>query len=401
MKIFVINCGSSSMKYTFFRMTDERVPAKGVFERIGTEKAQLKHTANGHSYDLEVDAPDHTTALRILLDVMVDPEKGVLEDVAEIEGIGHRVVHGGEKMTEPRIIDEEVIRVIEENFPLAPLHNPANLAGIRGAMTAAPHVTNVAAFDTSFLSTMPPKAYRYAVPESWYKKHHVRKYGFHGTSHRYVTLRAAELLGKDRSEVNLITCHLGNGCSVTAVRDGKAIDHSMGLTPLEGLMMGTRSGDLDPAVVFYMHSQGLDCDEVNETLNKKSGLLGVSGQSNDMRDLLAAAADGNEKAELAVEMFVYRVAKYIGSYRSILPDLDAVVLTGGIGENSRGVRRRLMETLSPLGAVLDEQANTSTIRGKAGAISTPESDLPVWVIGTNEELMIARETKRLVTTCRA
>jgi acetate kinase len=268
--------------------------------------------------------------------------------------------------------------------------------GIEAAMAAMPGVPNVAVFDTAFFTTLPPKAYRYAVPAQWYYKNHVRKYGFHGTSHRYVTRRTAELLGKSRDQLNIITVHLGNGCSMTAIADGKAVDHSMGLTPLEGLVMGTRSGDLDPAIVFYMTSCGLKPEEVDEALNKKSGLLGLSELSNDMRDLLTAAQGGNAKAQLAIDSFVYRIVKYIGSYHAILPELDAIVLTGGIGENSLPIRRMICQQLKRLGIVADEELNHQTIGGKAGLITTATSRIPVWIVPTNEELMIAQDTKATI-----
>jgi len=331
-----------------------------------------------------------------VIDALVDGECGVLENVEQIEAIGHRVVHGGEQMKAPALIDDEVIRIIQRNSDLAPLHNPPNLSGIAAAMEAIPDKPNVAVFDTAFLSSMPPEAFRYAVPDEWYREHGIRKYGFHGTSHKYVTRRAAEHLGKDISVVNLITAHLGNGCSITAVRGGKPVDHSMGMTPLEGLMMGTRSGDLDPAMVFHMIEKGMSPQEVDNVLNKKSGLLGVSGYSNDMRDLLAKAEEGHEGAELAVRMFVYRIVKYIGAYYAVLPSVDAVVLTGGIGENSIPVRAAVCRRIKSLGTSLDEYRNNKTIRGEAGPISTDDSTLPVWIVPTNEELMIARDTRQLV-----
>jgi acetate kinase len=292
-------------------------------------------------------------------------------------------------------VDSALLDTIRRNAELAPLHNPPNLSGIEAAMHAVPGVPHVAVFDTAFLATLPPKAYRYAVPEAWYSRNHVRRYGFHGTSHRYVSLRAAELLGRRSDEVNLITCHLGNGCSMTAVAGGKAVDHSMGLTPLEGLMMGTRSGDLDPAVVAFMVSRGMAVEQVDEALNKQSGLLGVSGLSNDMRDLLAAE-DDDRRAALAIEMFVYRVAKYCGAYFTLLPAVDAVVLTGGIGENSPPVRKRICASLARLGVALDPRRNAETVGGRAGCVTADGSELGVWVIPTNEELMIARDTAALV-----
>jgi acetate kinase len=365
-------------------------------ERVGSKDASLQHSTNGNKHEMRVAAPDHTAGMKIIIDALVDPKIGVLGSVSEIDGVGHRVVHGGEEITESSRIDEKLMAIIRRNAELAPLHNPPNIAGIEAAMAAMPDVPHVAVFDTAFLSTLPPHAHRYAVPAKWYAEHHVRRYGFHGTSHRYVTHRASELLGKPLDQVNLITVHLGNGCSMTAVAGGKAVDHSMGMTPLEGLVMGTRAGDIDPAVVLYMQSRGLSAAQVDKALNKESGLLGISELSNDMRDLLTAGEQGNVKAQLAVEMFVYRVVKYVGSYFTVLPSLDAVVLTGGIGENSLPVRTRICNYLRRLGAKPDEARNQQTIRGKGGPITADGSTLPIWVIPTNEELMIARDTGQLV-----
>lgn len=397
MKIFVVNCGSSSIKYQLFDMANESVIAKGIMERVGTDSATLKHSTNSATHEIQVAAPDHTAGMETILATLVDPEKGVIKNIREIDGVGHRTVHGGEEVNSSAIIDADLIDIMKRNSDLAPLHNPPNLAGIDAAMKAIPHVPHVAVFDTAFLSTLPPKAYRYAVPAEWYNVFHVRKYGFHGTSHRYVTLRAAELLNKLPAAVNLITCHLGNGCSMTAVAGGKAVDHSMGMTPLEGLVMGTRSGDIDPAIILYMISRGMSPQQVDRALNKSSGLLGLSnGLSNDMRDLLAAADKGDKNARLAVEIFVYRIVKYIGSYCAVLPSVDAVVLTGGVGENSVPIRRMICQGLRQLGANLDDARNDSVIRGKAGAITSDDSRMPVWVVPTNEELMIARDTRALV-----
>lgn len=397
MKVFVVNCGSSSIKYQLFDMTDESVLAKGLLERVGSKDARLVHKTDKHSHEAHVAASDHGVGLKIILEMLVDPKIGVIKEIGEIDGVGHRVLHGGEKITHPCLIDDEVISVIRENFGLGPLHNPANLSGIEASIHAMPKVPQVAVFDTAFFATLPPKAYRYAVPEEWYTQSHVRKYGFHGTSHRYVTHKTAQLLGKRDDEVNLITTHLGNGCSMTAVAGGKAVDHSMGMTPLEGLMMGTRSGDIDPAVVFYMTSCGLSPTDIDQALNKKSGLLGVSGLSNDMRDLLSAAEHGNTRAALAIEMFVYRIVKYIGSYLAILPKPDCVVLTGGVGENSLPIRKAIGQQLVNFGVVLDDARNNQTVRGKTGPITIDGCPLPVWIVPTNEELMIARDTQEIVT----
>ncbi len=390
MKVFVVNCGSSSVKYQLFDMTDESVLAKGIVERIGTDEALLEHTLGGTFSEKAVDAPNHTAAVSIILVELTHPEKGVIADVSEIAAVGHRVVHGGEAMTESVRVDETVLETIRATIPLAPLHNPANLAGIEGAMAAMPAVPHVAVFDTSFHATMASEAFRYAVPDSWYYDHQVRRYGFHGTSHRYVMGKAAELLGKDVREVNLITCHMGNGGSITAIQGGKSVDTSMGMTPLEGIVMGTRSGDIDPAIVLYMISQGLSAEEIDTALNKQSGLQGVSGISNDMRDIIVAADDGNKRAALAFNMFCRRVVKYIGAYHAILPSVDAIIMTGVIGENSKPVRKYICEALANLGVVYDDAGNEEFVR-KTGPLTTPDSTLPVWCITTNEELVIARD----------
>ncbi len=398
MKIFVVNCGSSSIKYQLFDMTNESVLAKGLMERVGSDSATLKHSTNSGTHETQVAAPNHTAGMETILAMLVDPKVGVIKDISEIDGVGHRTVHGGEEINSSARINAELIEIIRRNADLAPLHNPPNLAGIEAAMKAIPDVPHVAVFDTAFLSTLPPKAYRYAVPAEWYNVFHVRKYGFHGTSHRYVTLRSAELLNKLSSSLNLITCHLGNGCSMTAVSGGKAVDHSMGMTPLEGLVMGTRSGDIDPAIILYMISRGMSAQQVDRALNKSSGLLGLSnGLSNDMRDLLAAADKGDKNAKLAVEIFVYRIIKYIGSYYAVLPSVDAVILTGGVGENSVVIRRMICQGLKQMGAIADDARNESVIRGKAGPITADGSRLPIWVVPTNEELMIARDTRELVS----
>jgi len=396
MKIFVVNCGSSSIKYELFAMADETVLARGILERVGTDQAALHHQVADRAQDRAVSAPDHAAGLRLVLDALIAGDSPVLADVGEINGVGHRVVHGGETMTDSVRIDGAVIETIRANCELAPLHNRPNLMGIEAAEAAIAHAPHVAVFDTAFLTTLPPKAYRYAVPDGGYRDHHVRRYGFHGISHRYVTARAAEMLGKDPAEVNLITAHLGNGCSITAVAGGRAVDHSMGMTPLEGLVMGTRSGDLDPAVVLYMLDRGLSAAQVDRALNQQSGLQGVSGCGNDMRDLLVAAADGHAGAQLAIEMFVYRVVKYVGAYHAILPGVDAVVLTGGIGENSTPVRAKIVEGLAGLGARLDRRRNHEAVGGRGGPITTDQAALQVWIVPTHEELMIARDTRRIV-----
>ncbi len=398
MLIFVVNCGSSSIKYQLFDMTDESVLAKGFIERLGSFDAQLHHKSitKGREMKRSVGQKDHKAGLKLILEMLTDPKAGVIDDVDEIDGVGHRVVHGGEEVTASAPVNEDLIDIIRRHRKLAPLHNPPNLSGIRAAMEALPGKPNVAVFDTAFLASMPPAAYRYAVPEQWYRNYGVRKYGFHGTSHRYVTQRAAELLEKDLGSINLITAHLGNGCSITAIAGGKAVDHSMGMTPLEGLMMGTRSGDIDPAVIFYMMENGMSAREIQTALNEKSGLLGVSGAGNDMRNCLRAADEGDQRAQLAVEMFVRRVVKYVGAYYTILPSVDAVVLTGGIGENSIPVRAKICSGLATLGAEPEPARNEATAEGRGGAITTDGSKLPVWVIPTDEELLIARDTAEII-----
>jgi len=396
MKIFVVNCGSSSIKYQLFEMADESVLARGVLERVGTAEATLTHHAGDRRDQRGVEAPDHGRGLEIIIDALVSGPAPALTSVDLIDGVGHRVVHGGAEATGSARIDDELLDVVRRHCDLAPLHNPPNLAGIDAAMHAIPAAAHVAVFDTAFFATLPPRAYRYAVPDDWYRNHQVRRYGFHGTSHRYVTARAAELLGKGPDEVNLITVHLGNGCSMTAIAAGRPVDHSLGMSPLEGLMMGTRCGDLDPGVVLHMLGEGLSADDVDDALNRDSGLLGVSGTSNDMRDLLARADGGDARAAMAIEMFVYRIVKYVGAYYAILPPLDAIVLTGGIGENSLPVRAAICTGLQRLGVIGDDQRNLATTGGQPGPITTDASPLPVWIVPTNEELMIARDTARLV-----
>ena len=395
MKIFVVNCGSSSIKYQLFDMADESVLARGLLERVGTGEARLTARAGARRDVRPIDAPDHGCGLAGIIEALTAGPCRALERIGTIDGVGHRVVHGGEEVTASARIDEALLAVIRRYGELAPLHNPPNLAGIEAAMRAIPDRPHVAVFDTAFFTSLPPRAYRYAVPADWYERHHVRRYGFHGTSHRYVAARAAELLGKAPAEANLITVHLGNGCSATAVAGGKAVDHSLGMTPLEGLMMGTRCGDLDAGVVLHMLSSGLTAAAVDEALNTASGLLGVSGVSNDMRDLQARAAGGDDRCALAIDMFVYRIAKYVGAYHAILPALDAVVLTGGIGENDAEIRRRLCRQLASLGAECDEGRNAAAVGGQCGPITTDHSAVSVWVVPTNEELMIARDTARV------
>ena len=397
MKILVINAGSSSMKFTLYSMENETVLAKGVFERLGTIGPNLIFKRpDGFKFEQEIPVKDHVEAFTEICKKLVDPEIGVIKSLSEISAIGHRVLHGGEKITAPVIVDEKVKAIVRECFPLGPLHNPANLAGIEACEKAMPGVPNVGVFDTQFHQTMAPEAYLYAIPYEYYEKYGIRKYGFHGTSHHYVTLATAKFLNQDVEKTDIITCHLGNGCSMAAIKGGKVVDTTMGLTPLEGLMMGTRSGDIDPAAVIRMIDLGSTPAEVDNILNKKSGLFGVGGiGTGDMRDMLSAADSGNERAQLAVKMFVRRIVKYIGSYFMVAGNVQAVVFTGGIGEFSHEIRKMVVEQLAPLGICLDEDAN-NTFRGKAGVISTADSKIKAIVMPTDEELMIAKTTQKIV-----
>ena len=396
MKILVINAGSSSMKFTLFAMENESVLAKGQFERLGSDAPNMIYKRpDGFKFEQVIPVKDHVEAFKAICAKLVDPEIGVIKDLSEINAVGHRVLHGGEKITAPVVIDENAKNIIRECFPLGPLHNPANLAGIEACEEAMPGVTNVGVFDTQFHMTMAPEAYLYAIPYEYYKEHGIRKYGFHGTSHHYVTLATAKFLGKDVNDINIITCHLGNGCSMAAVQNGKVIDTTMGLTPLEGLMMGTRSGDMDPAAVLRMIELGNTAKEVDNILNKKSGLFGVGGiNTGDMRDMLSAAGSGNERAALAVKMFVRRVVKYIGAYNCLVGGAEAIVFTGGIGEYSYEIRKMILQSLGALGIGVCEKRNSECF-GKAGVISTDGSKIKAIVMPTDEELMIARHTMKL------
>jgi acetate kinase len=402
MKILVLNCGSSSLKFQLIetdadRMADNRdeLLAKGLIERIGSAKSVVNcGTPSGGSSRAEKPIPDHRAGIQAAFSFLFD--SGVLRDFSEIEGVGHRMVHGGEDFRESVIIDAAVVQAIQRCAELAPLHNPPNLRGYEASRELLPEVPHVAVFDTAFHSTIPKKAYLYALPYDLYEKHRVRRYGFHGTSHRFVAGRFAQLEHTAPANLNLITVHLGNGCSVTAVQGGHSIDTSLGLTPLEGLIMGTRPGDVDPGVLLFLERQlGMDAASLDEVLNRKSGLLGVSGVSNDMRDLLRHGEDGNSRARLAVEMFCYRVRKYIGAYFAALGRVDAVLFTGGIGENAAPVRAQSCVGLESLGIALDLEANAKAI-GREARISSGESRTAVWVVPTNEELLIARDTVRCI-----
>ncbi|MGC9003086.1 MAG: acetate/propionate family kinase [bacterium] len=408
MKVLVINCGSSSLKYQLIELEGNIVMARGIADRVGLqlyESATLTHKVNEKVWKYEVDMPNHFKAMEEVAKVLTHPEMGVIRKLEEIEAVGHRVVHGGERFTEPVLIDEEVERAIEECANLAPLHNPPNLTGIRAAKALLPNVPHIAVFDTAFHSTMPPRAYIYALPYEFYERYRIRRYGFHGTSHYYVSRRAIQYLKEnfsiEPSQSKVITCHLGNGCSVTAVLGGESIDTSMGLTPTEGLVMGTRCGDIDPAIIpFLMEKEGLTPKEMDDILNKKSGLLGISGQTNDMRDIEEEIAKGNKRAKLAFDIFCYRVKKYIGAYAAVMGGVDALVFTGGIGENGPMEREAICSGLEFLGIKIDPEKNESTIRGKEGDISEKGASARVLVIPTNEELVIAQETARLVSNMK-
>jgi acetate kinase len=395
MKVLVINAGSSSIKYQLYDMPRAEVLAKGFVERMGEPTSRLVHSCRGHSTTLEEAVPNHETAMELILRLLVQPGEGALEDLSEIGAVGHRVVHGGEEFTGSVIVDDRVLASIERFAELAPLHNPHNLVGIRAAMRQLPGTAQVACFDTAFHTSIPKVAHMYALPYELYERHRVRRYGFHGTSHRYVARRAAAMIGRDKYSLNAITCHLGNGCSITAVQKGRSVDTSMGFTPLEGLVMGTRAGDFDPAILFYLAEKGYDLARLNALCNKKSGLLGISGISNDMRTLQKHADDGDERARLAIEMFCYRVRKYIGAYCAVLDSVDAVVFTGGIGENSSLVREWSCRDLTGLGIALDPKANAEA-GGRESAVSAPHSRVRVLVIPTNEEQAIARDAFELV-----
>ena len=398
MKILVINAGSSSMKFTLFQMEDQSVLAKGVFERLGSDSPNLIYKRpDGFKFEGVIKVPDHVGAFKEICAKLVSPECGVIKSLSEISAIGHRVLHGGEKITAPVLVDDKIKAVIRECFPLGPLHNPANLAGIEACEAAMPGVPNVAVFDTQFHQTMPPEAFLYAIPYEYYTKYAIRKYGFHGTSHHYVTLATAKFLGKKVEDTNIITCHLGNGCSMAAIKNGKVIDTTMGLTPLEGLMMGTRAGDMDPAAVVRMIELGATPREVDTILNKKSGLFGIGGiGTGDMRDMLDAEAAGNAQAALAVKMFVRRIVKYIGSYYVLIGGPEAIAFTGGIGEFSRPIRKRIMDGLAALNIRIDDARNEACF-GKAGLISTDDSAWKAIVMPTDEELMIAKNTESIVS----
>ncbi|MDD4159978.1 MAG: acetate kinase [Synergistaceae bacterium] len=393
MKILVLNCGSSSFKYQLIDMNGEVVLAKGLVERIGIGGSKIKHVKTGiEPVSREVDFSNHTVAIKYVLDMLTDPEYGVLKNLSELSAVGHRIVHGGEKFTKSVLVTPEVISAIEEVIPLAPLHNPANIQGVRALMEVLPNTPNVVVFDTAFHQTMPPKAYMYGIQYKYYEEDRVRRYGFHGTSHFYVANRAAEILGKPIESLKIVTCHLGNGSSITAVDDGKSVDTSLGYGTAEGIIMGTRSGNLDPSVMVFLMEKLKDPKLVNEEVQKKSGLQGISGISSDLRDIEKAAEDGNERAKLAQDMLVYDVKKYIGSYSAGMGGIDALVFTAGIGENGISFREEVCKGLEFMGIKIDSEKNK--VRGQEVVFSTPDSRVAVMVIPTDEEMVIARDTKR-------
>ena len=396
MKVLVLNCGSSSLKYQLIDMETEGVLAKGLCERIGIEGSRLKHQPAGKDAVIFDDyQEDHSVSVKMVLDALTHPEYGVVKSMSEINAVGHRVVHGGEYFANSVIINQEVIAAIEKCCELAPLHNPANLIGIAACDKIMPGVPQVAVFDTAFHQTMPERAYMYALPYEYYEKYKIRRYGFHGTSHRFVSEEVAKMLGRPYEETKTVTCHLGNGGSICAVRNGKSIDTTMGFTPLEGLVMGTRAGDIDAAVITYlMEKENLTAAEMDNILNKQSGVLGISGVSSDFRDIEEASEAGNERAGMALDVFAYKVAKRIGAYTAAMNGVDAIVFTAGLGENSASTRKEICDYLGYLGVHIDSYNNS--LRGKALEISAPDSRVRVFVIPTNEELVIARDTKELL-----
>jgi len=396
-KVLVINSGSSSLKFTLYSMATETMMAKGVVERIGTPNANLIYQRDGEAkFAQGISAENHGKALAMACKMLSDPDRGVLKSLKEVNAIGHRVVHGAEEFSESVVSTEDVKASIKRCTDLAPLHNPANLDGIVACETVFPNVPNVVVFDTAFHQSMPKHAYMYAIPQKYYDEYRIRKYGFHGTSHKFVTQAAAEYLKKPIEQLNIITCHLGNGSSIAAIKGGKVLDTTMGMTPLPGVIMGTRCGDIDPAIIFFLTRKGMTIDEIDNVLNKQSGLMGINGiDSGDMRDTVNAAAQGKSSAENALNMFGHRAALYIGGYYTLIGGADAIIFTGGIGENSAPARKMIISRLAALGCNLDEAKNKAVF-GTLGVISTDDSKTPAIVIPTNEELMIARETFRLL-----
>ena len=396
MKVLVINAGSSSLKYQLIDMDSEQVLAKGLCERIGLDGANLQHTNVSLDKKVRIESKmdNHADGIKLVVDALINPDHGVIKDMSEIGAVGHRVVHGSEIFADSFVITDEVMEALQACTPLAPLHNPANITGIEACEKIMPGVKQVAVFDTAFHQTMPPKAFMYGLPYQLYEEHKIRKYGFHGTSHKYVAAEAAKMLGKAPEDLKIITCHLGNGSSITAIDGGKSVDTTMGFTPLDGTVMGTRTGTMDPAVILYMMDDlKLTSSQINTVVNKESGVYGVSGISSDFRDLSAAADNGNERAQLALDMFTYGVKKYIGSYAAAMGGVDAVVFTAGVGENDSQTRESIVEGLEFMGIKIDKEMNKN--RGKMD-ISAPDATVKTLVIPTNEELMIAIDTKRLI-----
>jgi acetate kinase len=400
MKILVINCGSSSVKFKIFEMPEEKLLAEGIVEKIGEEESLFSYSRGEKEVCKKkpIQVKNHTESLQVIAKTLVDSKIGIVEDVRDIAGVGHRVVHGGEGFDKSVQLNDEIIQKIEDYVSLAPLHNPHNLSGIKASMKYFPDSLQVASFDTAFHTTIPEVAYLYPIPYEFYEKYRIRRYGFHGTSHRYVARRAAELMGKGKYEVNVITCHLGNGCSITAVKNGHSVDTSMGLTPLEGLMMGTRSGDIDPGIIFHLiESLGLSSQEVNDLLNKKSGLLGLSGVSNDFRNLLENV--DKRRVALSIDVYSYRIRKYVGAYMAVLGRTDAIVFTAGAGEKTPEVREKALSGMEGFGIILDRDKNYKNFSNE-GEINAPESKIKVYVIPTNEELRIAFDTYASASTLR-
>ena len=396
MKVLVLNCGSSSLKYQLIDMETENVMAKGYLEKIGLPDSFLTHTVNGEKHKIEERVENHEQGIKLVIDQLLSKEYGVIKDLKEIDAVGHRVVHGGEKFSGSVLITDEVVEAIRECIPLAPLHNPAGIIGIEACKKALPGVPMVGVFDTAFHQTLPKKAYMYAIPYEYYEKYGIRKYGFHGTSHRFVSKRVAEVMNKPLEDLKIVACHLGQGASLCAIKGGKSIETTMGLTPLAGVPMGTRSGDIDPSIVtFLMKNENLSCDEVDTILNKKSGKLGLSGVSCDDRDIESAAEQGNERAMLAIDSFNYQVAGNIGKLAAQMGGVDVITFAGGIGENGIDARKGICEYLEFMGVKIDNEKNNC--RGKEAQISTADSKVKVYVIPTNEELMIARDTKELIS----
>ncbi|MGE4589074.1 MAG: acetate/propionate family kinase [Acidaminococcaceae bacterium] len=392
MKIFVVNCGSSSIKYQLINMENESVLAKGMVERIGMEGALLKHTPTGkYTVDLPADIPDHAVGIKMIISALINSEYGVITDMSDIDAVGHRVVHGGERFADSVLITQDVLKGIEACAEIAPLHNPPNLYGINACMEIMPTTPQVAVFDTAFHQTLPKVAYLYGLPYELYVKYGLRRYGFHGTSHKYVAQIAASMMQEHMTDLRIITCHLGNGASITAIKYGKSVDTSMGYTPLEGLIMGTRSGEIDPAIIpFLMEKENMTAPQIDDYLNRRSGILGISGLSSDFRDLESAANRGDERSQLAIDLFAYKVKKYIGGYVAAMGGVDAIVFTAGVGENSPFMRDKICNGLEYLGTRIDPERNK--VRGKAQEISVKRANVKIFVIPTNEELVIARDT---------